>query len=83
MRIMPTFSEPDRWIKKRKTFFDENTNAQTPTLKNSDGNNEPGNIFKVEVIYYTIYFILSDLEHRFKAVKSICSVFEPLLNYLS
>lgn len=83
MKIMPNFLEPGRRIKKRKLFFDENTIAKNLTLHISDENNEPENLFKVEVIYCTIDFILSDLEHRFQAVKNMCTIFEPLLNYVS
>ncbi|XP_025192704.1 uncharacterized protein LOC112592770 [Melanaphis sacchari] len=72
MQIVQHFGDNTRRIKRKKKFIDETSE-----------NTEPEMVFRNDVIYYTIDFILSDLEHRFQAVKNICNIFEPLLNFLS
>ncbi|XP_066944546.1 uncharacterized protein [Macrobrachium rosenbergii] len=70
---------PVKRVKKFKRFHDEVLDEGVKSTKESEKKSD----FRINVFSYTLDYIVTDLEQRFKAVKGICDTFKAILMYVS
>lgn len=86
MDIDIEFSNSKKRTRKRKAFFDEREETDNVNDETMHQITElvPGeNKFRIEVVFSVLDFIINDINARFEEMTIICTLFRPILTYMS